>query len=144
MPDRTTQVEVIVFKIINGEILFLLLKRTEQRGGFWQPVTGGVHEGESLVEAVKRELLEETGIKDFIHIYNDIHSFEFDLEKYGTLKECVFGVRIADNIDAELSPEHTEMKWCSLDESLDLLKYDGNKVGFKKLAVLTEAMQRQA
>ncbi len=144
MPDRTTQVEVIIFKIVDGKILFLLLKRTEQRGGFWQPVAGGVHDGESLVDAVKRELLEETGIKNFVRIYSNIHSFEFNIEKYGTLKEYVFGVRIADNIGAKLSPEHTEMKWCSLDESLDLLKYDDNKIGFKKLAVLTEAAQRRA
>lgn len=144
MPDRTTQVEVIVFKIVDGKILFLLLKRTEQRGRFWQPVTGGVHDGESLTDAVKRELLEETGIKDFVRIYNDIHSFEFNIEKYGTLKEYVFGVRIADNIDAKLSSEHTEMKWCSLDEALNLLKYDSNKIGFKRLAVLAEEAQRRS
>lgn len=139
MPDRTTQVEVIVFKIINDKILFLLLKRNEQKGGFWQPVTGGVHDGESLANAVKRELLEETGIIDYVRIYDNVHYFEFDTNKYGTLKEYVFGVHIADNIDAKLSPEHTEMKWCLLDEALDLLEYDSNKTGFKKLFDLLSA-----
>ncbi len=139
MPDRTTQVEVIVFKIINDKILFLLLKRNKQKGGFWQPITGGVHDGESLANAVKRELLEETNIKDYIHIYDDIHYFEFNTDKFGTLKEYVFGVQVADDMAAKLSPEHTEMKWCTLEEALGLLKYDSNKVGFKKLFDLLTA-----
>jgi len=139
MLNRTTQVEVIVFKIVNDKILFLLLKRNEQKGGFWQPVTGGVHDGENLSDAVKRELLEETGIKDYIHIYDNIHYFEFNTDEFGTLKEYVFGMRIKDSDDAKLSPEHTDMRWCVFEEALDLLKYDSNKVGFKKLFDLLSA-----
>lgn len=130
---RTTQVEIIVFKIVNGEILFLLLKRNEQKGGFWQPITGGVHERESLISAVNRELLEETGIKEYLRLIENVHYFEFDFEGYGRLKEYVFGVEVAPEINAKLSHEHTEMKWCSLDDSLALLKYESNKTGFKKL-----------
>ena len=133
------QVEVIIFRRKNGVHHFLMLKRIPEKGGFWQPITGGVHDGESLADAVKRELLEETGIRDHIRIYDNIHYFEFDTEKYGTLKEYVFGVRVADNIDAKLSPEHTKMKWCPLGKALDLLKYDSNKTGFKKLFDLLSA-----
>ena len=139
MSDRTTQVEVVVFKIINDKILFLLLKRNKQKGSFWQPITGGAHDGESLADAVKRELLEETGIADYVRIYDNIHYFEFDTDKFGTLKEYVFGVHIKDNDEAKLSPEHTDMKWCTIKEALDLLKYDSNKVGFKKLFDLLSA-----
>ena len=139
MSYRTTQVEIIVFKIVNDKILFLLLKRNKQKGGFWQPITGGVHDGESLADAVKRELLEEIGIKDYIRIYNKIHYFEFDTDKLETLKEYVFGVQIADDTTAKLSPEHTDMKWCTIEKALELLKYDSNKVGFKKLFDLLSA-----
>ena len=51
MKIRTTQVEVIVFKMVNGQPLFLLLKRNPRRGGFWQPITGGVHDEEKLPDA---------------------------------------------------------------------------------------------
>lgn len=129
---RTTQVEIIVFKIIDGEILFLLLKRNEQKGGFWQPVTGGVHCQESLTQAVRRELKEETGVDEPLRIIDDVYYFEFNT-RYGLLKEYVFGAEVIAGANVKISPEHTEMKWCVLDDSLALLKYESNKTGFKKL-----------
>ena len=131
---RTTQVEVIVFKIVNKEPLFLLLKRNPHRGGFWQPVSGGVEEGEIALDAVKREMLEETGISKFSKIIENVHYFEFDTEKYGKLKEYVFGVQVPAGTEPKLSYEHTEMKWCALDAALYLLQFDSNKTAIKKLA----------
>jgi dihydroneopterin triphosphate diphosphatase len=138
MSTRTTQVEIIVYKIVGNEIFFLLLKRNEQKGGFWQPVTGGVEEGESLVQAVNRELWEETDIIDYLRLVEDVYFFEFSAEGYGPLKEYVFGIEISVNTKVKISPEHTEMKWCSLGEVMESLKYESNKVAFKKLyAMLT-------
>jgi len=139
MSKRIMQVEVIVFKIVDDKTIFLLLKRNEQKGGFWQPITGGVKDGENLAQAVNREMQEETDITSYLRIINDVHYFEFDTAEYGILKEYVFGVQIAPDMYAKLSPEHTEMKWCTLEESLVLLKYENNKTGFKKLISLLTA-----
>jgi dATP pyrophosphohydrolase len=136
MSARTTQVEIIVFKIIENEIRFLLLKRNERKGDFWQPVTGGVEGEESLLQTVKRELQEETGIKEYSRIIDNVHYFEFNSEGYSLLKEHVFGVEVPPDTKIELSSEHTEMRWCLLDESLALLKYDSNRTAFKKLSSL--------
>lgn len=133
MPTRTTQVEIIIFKIVNNEIIFLLLKRNPQRGGFWQPVTGGVESGEDLLQAVNRELKEETGITEYVRIIEDVYYFEFTTKEYGVLKEHVFAVEIDLNTDIFISPEHTESRWCALEQALQLLKYDSNKVAFKKI-----------
>ncbi len=132
MSPIATQVEIIVYKIVNNEPLFLLAKRIPKKGGFWQPITGGVHKNESLVSATKRELFEETQIKDYLNFLNDVHYFEFN---HGDvlLKEYVFGVEVGENVDAKLSYEHSERKWCALNEALQLLKYDSNKEAFKKL-----------
>lgn len=138
MKFRTTQVEVIVFKVVDKQILFLLLKRNPQKGGFWQPVTGGVNKNEPLSEAVTRELREETSITDYLKIYDDIYYFEFQSEEYGILKEYVFGVKIVPETVIQISAEHTAMKWCTLEEALDLLKYDSNKIAFQKLYSLIE------
>lgn len=136
MHKRKKLVEIIVFKIVDNVAMFLMLKRNKQKGGFWQPVTGGVEDGESLFEAANRELQEETGITKYLRIINNVYYFEFDTVEFGVLKEYVFGVQIESDMDAKLSPEHTEMKWCTLEESLALLKYENNKIGFKKLISL--------
>ena len=133
MKIRTTQVEVIVFKMVNGQPLFLLLKRNPRRGGFWQPITGGVHDEEKLPDAARRELFEETQINEHLRFIEDIYYFEFDSLGYGRLKEYVFGVEVAENVNITISSEHTEMKWCTFEESLNLLKYERNKEGFKNL-----------
>jgi len=49
------QVEAIIFRRNGNTIEYLLLKRLPDRNGFWQPVTGGLEEGETLVEALRRE-----------------------------------------------------------------------------------------
>ncbi len=132
---RIAQVEVIIFKVISNNPLFLLLKRHPERGGFWQPVTGGVEADEDLKAAALREMKEETGIEDSIKVFENIHYFEFEANGgYGWMKEYVYGVQINEGVEAIISDEHTELKWCSLDEALELLKYEGNKEGFRKIA----------
>lgn len=50
----------------------LICERVDKEGS-WQFPQGGVDEGESLLEALERELEEEIGIfkKDWVHISND-------------------------------------------------------------------------
>jgi len=107
------QIQGIVFRRINGEIQYLLLER--RKGGFWQPVTGGLEEGETKVEALEREVLEETGIKNIVGIIENVHYFEYSdscfIKGYHFIKEYVFGVEIHPDekivIDGK---EHSQFK----------------------------------
>ncbi len=60
------------------------MKRIVSRGGFRQRITGGVEEEESLIEAAKRELNEETG---FIttNLYAINYSYSFPIEDSGVI-----------------------------------------------------------
>ena len=74
-------IEAILFKRTDGKIQYLILKRHPpnshpEKGRFWQPITGGLEEGETKREALKREIREETGIKNIIKIIEDIHYYE--------------------------------------------------------------------
>lgn len=133
MLKKLTQVEFIVYKIINNQPLFLLLKRVKSLGGYWQPITGGVHDGEIIEEAAKRELMEETQINNYLKFYKDVHYYEFDLEGYEKIKQYVFAIEVEEKTDAILSDEHEEKKWCNLEESLSLLKYENNRESFRKI-----------
>ncbi len=132
------QVQAILFKKISGRLHYLLLKRTPEKEGFWQPVTGGLEEGETKVEALGREVLEETGIKNIARIIDDVHYFEYSdshfIKGYHFIKEYVFGVEVHPTekivIDGK---EHSQFKWCSLQEALELLKWDENKKALSRL-----------
>ena len=132
------QVQAILFKKISGRLHYLLLKRTLEKGGFWQPVTGGLEEGETKVEALEREVLEETGIKNIARIIENVHYFEYSdshfIKGYHFIKEYVFGVEVHPNERIVLDgKEHSQFKWCSFQEALELLKWNENKEALSRL-----------
>lgn len=131
--DRVSQINCIVFKPEGTGYKFLVLKRAEGRGGFWQAVTGGVKEGENEIRALKRELKEETGIGEYRQIINLKYSYSFCLPHLGELTENVYAVEVKPNTEIILSHEHTEYRWVEFEEALSLLKYDANKEGFRKI-----------
>ena len=126
------QIEAILFRKSNGKIQYLIVKRIPEREGFWQPITGGLEEGETKIEALKREIREETGMKNLIRIIEDVHYFEFSDPHL--MKEYVFGVEISPNEKIVIDEkEHYEFKWCSFQEALRLMKWKENKEALKKL-----------
>jgi len=121
-----------LFRESNEKIQYLVMKRTPEREGFWQPVTGGLEEGETRVEALRREVLEETGIKDFVRIIEDVHYFEYSDSHF--IKEYVFGAEISSTEKVVLDgSEHSEFRWCGFQEALDLLKWKENKEALLRL-----------
>lgn len=133
------QVQGILFRKINGEIEYLLLKRNPEREGFWQPVTGGLEEGETRDEALGREVLEETGTKNPVRIIEDVYYFELSTPLHE--KEYVYGVEVLPTEEIKIdNREHSEHRWCSFEEALELLKWKENKEALEKL---NEILSRQ-
>ena len=119
---------------------YLLLRRIPDRGGFWQGVTGGVEEGEDLLEAAVRELAEETGlIPSALERMDYSYSFPMqdewrDIYAVGVeeIVEYVFVAFMDGRQEPEISWEHDGYRWCRLDEALKLLIYPGNIEGLKR------------
>ena len=127
------QVEAIIFRRYGNIVEYLLLKRTPERNGFWQPLTGGVEEGENRKEALHREIREETGVKNVITVIEDLFHFEFS--DSGILyQEYVYGVEISPSAGIVLDgKEHSEYRWCSFQEALKLLTWEENKTALRRL-----------
>lgn len=95
MAERTN-VQAFVF-CRNPIFKVLILKRTPERSGYWQPVCGGVTPGEKLVDAVMREVEEETGIKDVKAVIDLEYNFTYKENKSGVLmsmQDFCFALRL--------------------------------------------------
>ena len=69
--------------LVDQDACLLLLRSTDPATGRtqWYPVGGGVEDGESLVEAARREALEETGLAepfDGAHVWTRDHTYRYD------------------------------------------------------------------
>jgi len=114
---------------------YLMLLRRPEKGGFWQPVTGGFEEGETIDDCLLRELSEEIALTPKkVTPLLEVRQF---YDKYkGTpwaITECMFGVELTQEMKITLSDEHSEYRWCTLNEAIGLMKYEGNKNSLRLL-----------
>jgi dihydroneopterin triphosphate diphosphatase len=140
---RTQQVQAWVFRRSKG-IRYLLLKRIASKGGFWQPISGGVEPTDTdILSAGRREVLEETGIPEHA-IKKTIEPFYFyTIDKHyltgkpiTPLHESVIAFEVDSDevrLDRNIYPEHSESKWAGFEEAMNLLKWEDNKTALKKL-----------
>jgi len=102
----------------------------------WQGIAGGVEEGESWLEACKREANEEANISynaDVIElksistmpVVNVVKDFIWGEDTYLIYEHC-FGID-ATNEDIKLSHEHSKIEWLSYEEAKKLLTWDSNR-----------------
>lgn len=147
---RRKQVLCFVFRKKNEDYEFLLLKRISEKGGFWQPPSGGMEISDgSFLETAVRELKEETSIsKEKINqIIEKVYSFEINRhyltgQQIDPIEEQVFGFEVSADIkisiDNNLEREHEDFIWVTFEDALKLLKWDNNKDALKKLINILE------
>jgi dATP pyrophosphohydrolase len=127
------------------ELKILLLKRVPEKGGFWQPLTGGIERGEDPLESLRRELLEETGIRAVRRIIDLDYSFTHFTPKDGVLmhqKDICFAVEVEPESGITLSSEHLDYQWCRLQEVSLYLKWVPVLNALDKLAEMLTAEQQ--
>lgn len=119
---------------------FLCIKRIPEDGGFWQTVTGTVHDDESFLGTITREIKEECGInaQEILKIdgpYLDLEWMKGDK----LIREFVYAVEVKTNVEITLAPdEHDAYRWCNKKVLLETLEKENN---VKAAHVIIERLQ---
>jgi len=94
----------------------------------WGFVKGGIEGNETEKEAAKRELKEETGIKEFkFEDFEEKIDYFYRKDEETVHKEVVFFLIITKTEDVKISDEHKSYRWCEYKEAHNLIKFKNTR-----------------
>lgn len=134
------QILSIPYRIVESTPLFCIIRRTDS--SYWQFIAGGGENGETPIEAAKRETMEEIGVMPTniqqlecvayvpAEVIDENRRQHWNknivvIPEYAFAFEC--------NSEPTLSHEHSEYKWLTYDEARKLLKWDSNKIAMYEI-----------
>ena len=143
--------------VLNKENQVFVGKRKDNPVDKWQMPQGGVDDGESLSDAMKRELKEETGIKNIKILKELDYWLEYNLPKdllgiiwkgkFRGQKQKWFITRfLGDESEIDLNtqkPEFIEWKWLKIDDLPDVI-VDFKKHVYEKLLIELKRITKQS
>jgi 8-oxo-dGTP pyrophosphatase MutT (NUDIX family) len=129
MPKETSAGAVIFRK--NGEIKFLVL---QYGGGYWDFSRGHIEQGESEEETARREIAEETGLKDleFIPGFREKTFWFFRKEGQTIYKEAIILLAKTTTDKITISSEHQDYKWLNYEEAMKVMTFKNAKAILEK------------
>ena len=123
-------IEAWIYNPIAKEILLLKVK-TEQLS-FWQPITGGIENGESSEIACIREIFEETGLEIELTKLLQVGHYTVVIDEDLTIFKTLFLVETKQK-DIRISDEHLDFMWTEVKKVPDILYWQSNQETFQKI-----------
>ena len=136
---RRPESVLIVIHTDGGE--FLLLER-RRPPGFWQSVTGSMEWGEPADAAARREVIEETGIRQGVLVNLQWTQVYEILPAFGKVYapgitqnlEHAFSLRLQDRVPVVLSDaEHVQLRWLSAADAVQTASSSTNRAVIAEL-----------
>ncbi len=130
-------VSVALLRGHGPEAQVLVMRRTPERGGFWQTITGRVEQGETPNQAATRELQEETGVSAPVRALDYRHSFALgEILPPMLVEETAFAAWLPEGHTVRLGSEHDACEWLDGPTALKRLEYQGLREGVKRALAL--------
>ena len=116
----------VIFRKQNDAILYLLL---HYEAGHWDLAKGHIEKGENEIATIKREVEEETGLKDiaFIKGFREVIKYYFRVEGKTILKFVTFYLAETETKEIKISKEHRGFLWLPYDKALKQLTFKNAK-----------------
>lgn len=120
---RETSAGAVIFKIIDGQPYYLLLK-ARFKSEYWEFPKGLIEVDENIEETAKREIKEETGLTniDLIPDFKEKVTYYYKRGKDLIYKEVVFFLAETKQEEVKISYEHVEYGWFTYEEARKRLK----------------------
>lgn len=130
--DRS--VGIIIYTNFPRSLKYLILKHKK---GHWSFAKGHKDKGESLIETAKRELYEETGIKNVNFFSKKVllkEKYTFSLKsKNKVVKEVSYFIAEAKSKKIKIDrDEINNYKWCTINSAQKIITFDQSKRTLKK------------
>jgi ADP-ribose pyrophosphatase YjhB (NUDIX family) len=133
------EVQGIIFDKSNGGHVLLVRKQDRKVRHFhWRLLKGGINEGETKVEALCREILEETGLKN-IKILDQVHNYEF---VFKGLCHRVSSFLVSADSSEPVKLQESELSdyvWAESENARELLYWYNEREALRKLGQLSES-----
>ncbi len=127
IPIRAYGTAAVLIKRGTTDDLFLLLKRTYAPAGAWTYVTGKIEPGETAAQAAIRETAEETGLAIEALYSADLCEQFYETDNDAIWIAPVFVGFVSEDAEVTLNDEHSEYRWCTVEECVALLTFPGTR-----------------
>ena len=127
----------IIFRKENNNFFYLLLHYPSSAKApkeYWDFPKGHIEKGEDEIKTVKREVEEETGLKDIkiIEGFREWIKYFFKFEGKTVLKFVTFYLAETKTKDVKISGEHVGYKWLPYEDAIEQLTFKNAKEILKK------------
>ena len=128
----------VIFRKEDNKTFFLLLQYTSinhrAEKSYWDLPKGHIEKGEKLEGTAKREVEEETGLKDieFVEGFKETIKYFFKWEDKNILKFVTYYLVETKTNEVKISGEHKGFKWLPYEEAIEQLTFKNAKDILKK------------
>jgi 8-oxo-dGTP pyrophosphatase MutT (NUDIX family) len=134
------EVQAVLFDKDHGHMVLLVQKRDMRLRRFrWRLLKGGINRGEAKVDALRREIFEETGMKG-IKILQQIHDYQFVFKE--TLHRVSSFLVEADSREPIRLQESelSDYLWTDPESAATLLYWSNEREALRKLSLFSNLL----